>query len=103
MVVASAMAVSPARLREFGVAGYLPKPFALDTLRSTIDRLLPRRSRTMTDLQIVLILSAASPSSRLPAPVRAGRAMNILELLAGLAAVFVFVYLVWALLRPEDF
>ncbi len=40
VVVASAMAVSPARLREFGVAGYLPKPFALDTLRSTIDRLL---------------------------------------------------------------
>jgi len=27
----------------------------------------------------------------------------ILELLAGLAAVFVIVYLVWALLRPEDF
>lgn len=40
VVVASAMSVSPARLREFGVAGYLPKPFALDTLRSTIDRLL---------------------------------------------------------------
>jgi K+-transporting ATPase KdpF subunit len=29
--------------------------------------------------------------------------MNILELLAGLAAAFVFVYLMWALLRPEDF
>jgi K+-transporting ATPase KdpF subunit len=29
--------------------------------------------------------------------------MNILELLAGLAAAFVFVYLLWALLRPEDF
>jgi K+-transporting ATPase KdpF subunit len=29
--------------------------------------------------------------------------MNILELVAGLAAAFVFVYLVWALLRPEDF
>ncbi len=42
VVVASAMAVSPARLREFGVAGYLPKPFALDTLRSTIDRLLTK-------------------------------------------------------------
>jgi len=27
----------------------------------------------------------------------------ILELLAGIAAVFVFVYLLWALLRPEDF
>ena len=40
VVVASAMAVSPARLREFGIAGYLPKPFALDTLRSTIERVL---------------------------------------------------------------
>jgi hypothetical protein len=27
----------------------------------------------------------------------------ILELLAGLTAVFVLVYLVWTLLRPEDF
>jgi DNA-binding response OmpR family regulator len=44
VVVASAMSVSPARLREFGVAGYLPKPFALDTLRSTLDRLLSEGS-----------------------------------------------------------
>ena len=29
--------------------------------------------------------------------------MNLLEILAGLAAAFVFVYLLWALLRPEDF
>ncbi len=29
--------------------------------------------------------------------------MNLLELLAGLAAAFGFVYLLWALLRPEDF
>lgn len=28
--------------------------------------------------------------------------MNALELLSGLAAAFVFVYLLWALLRPED-
>jgi two-component system, OmpR family, response regulator len=40
VVVASAMSISPNRLREFGVAGYLPKPFALETLRLTIDRLL---------------------------------------------------------------
>jgi len=40
VIVASAMAVSPARLREFGIAGYLPKPFALDTLRSTLERVL---------------------------------------------------------------
>jgi K+-transporting ATPase KdpF subunit len=29
--------------------------------------------------------------------------VNALEVLAGLAAVFVFFYLLWALLRPEDF
>jgi K+-transporting ATPase KdpF subunit len=29
--------------------------------------------------------------------------MNVLDILAALAAAFVFVYLLWALLRPEDF
>jgi K+-transporting ATPase KdpF subunit len=29
--------------------------------------------------------------------------MNAIELIGGVAAAFVFVYLVWALLRPEDF
>ena len=29
--------------------------------------------------------------------------MNLIDLLAGLAAAFGFVYLIWALLRPEDF
>jgi K+-transporting ATPase KdpF subunit len=29
--------------------------------------------------------------------------MSGLEILAGLAAAFAFVYLLWALLRPEDF
>jgi K+-transporting ATPase KdpF subunit len=29
--------------------------------------------------------------------------MNVVELVAGLAAAFCFVYLIWALLRPEDF
>jgi K+-transporting ATPase KdpF subunit len=29
--------------------------------------------------------------------------MNAIELLAGVAAAFTFVYLLWALLRPEDF
>ncbi|HYL41590.1 MAG TPA: potassium-transporting ATPase subunit F [Candidatus Binatus sp.] len=29
--------------------------------------------------------------------------MTVLDVLAGLAAAFVFVYLIWALLRPEDF
>ncbi len=29
--------------------------------------------------------------------------MSALELLAAVAAAFVFIYLLWALLRPEDF
>ncbi len=29
--------------------------------------------------------------------------MNVLEIITALAAAFVFVYLLWALLRPEDF
>jgi DNA-binding response OmpR family regulator len=46
VVVVSAMSVSPARLREYGVAGYLPKPFALETLKTTIDRLLTTEEPT---------------------------------------------------------
>ncbi len=29
--------------------------------------------------------------------------MNVLDVLAAIATVFLFVYLLWALLRPEDF
>jgi len=29
--------------------------------------------------------------------------MNLIELVTGIATAFVFVYLIWALLRPEDF
>jgi K+-transporting ATPase KdpF subunit len=29
--------------------------------------------------------------------------MNVLDLIAAVAAAFTFVYLLWALLRPEDF
>jgi K+-transporting ATPase KdpF subunit len=29
--------------------------------------------------------------------------MNLIEVLAAIATAFVFVYLLWALLRPEDF
>ena len=29
--------------------------------------------------------------------------MNLIEVLAAIAAAFAFVYLLWALLRPEDF
>ena len=29
--------------------------------------------------------------------------MNLIDILAGISVVFAFVYLAWALLRPEDF
>lgn len=45
IVVASAITVSPRRLAEFNVAGYLPKPFPIETLVATVERLLnPARS-----------------------------------------------------------
>lgn len=40
VVVVSATTVNPTRLREFGVAGLLPKPFPLETLVATVERLL---------------------------------------------------------------
>ena len=58
----------------------------------------------MTDLQILLIIVACIDALLgVPGPVRPGARMNALDLLAGLAAAFGFVYLLWALLRPEDF
>ena len=44
VVVTSATAVSPRRLREFNVAGYLPKPIPMDTLQATVERLLRKES-----------------------------------------------------------
>jgi two-component system phosphate regulon response regulator OmpR len=46
VVITSAITVSPLRLAEFGVAGYLPKPFPLETLVGTIERLLNSEPRT---------------------------------------------------------
>ena len=40
VVITSATTVSPRRLAEFQVAGYLPKPFPLETLVATVERLL---------------------------------------------------------------
>jgi DNA-binding response OmpR family regulator len=40
VVIASAVTVSPKRLAEFGVAGYLPKPFPLETLLQTVERVI---------------------------------------------------------------
>lgn len=40
VLVVSATSVNPDRLREFDVAGFLPKPFPLETLVTTIERLV---------------------------------------------------------------
>ena len=40
VIVASAITVSPRRLAEFSVAGYLPKPFPIETLLDTVARLV---------------------------------------------------------------
>lgn len=40
VVITSATTISPKRLAEFGCAGYLPKPFPLETLVATVERLL---------------------------------------------------------------
>jgi two-component system, OmpR family, response regulator len=42
VVITSATTVSPRRLAEFQVAGYLPKPFPLETLVATIERTIPQ-------------------------------------------------------------
>ena len=42
VVIASATTVNPKRLAEFRVAGYLPKPFPLDTLVDTVERMLQK-------------------------------------------------------------
>ena len=36
VIIASAVTISPRRLSEFAVAGYLPKPFPLETLLQTV-------------------------------------------------------------------
>ena len=43
VVVTTATTVQPRRLREFGIAGYLPKPFAMETLVATIQRFVGAR------------------------------------------------------------
>ena len=43
VVVTTATTVNPSRLREFDVAGYLPKPFAMETLVATVERFVGAR------------------------------------------------------------
>ena len=40
VVITSAITVSPKRLAEFEIAGYLPKPFSLETLLQTVQRVI---------------------------------------------------------------
>jgi DNA-binding response OmpR family regulator len=40
VVIASALTISPRLLAEFDVAGFLPKPFALETLIATVEGLV---------------------------------------------------------------
>ena len=40
VIVATATPVSSRQLKELAAAGYLPKPFPLETLRTTVERLL---------------------------------------------------------------
>lgn len=46
VVITSATTVSPRRLAEFRCAGYLPKPFPLETLVATVERLIQSRGVT---------------------------------------------------------
>jgi DNA-binding response OmpR family regulator len=46
VVITSATTVSPKRLTDFHVAGYLPKPFPLETLVATVERLLNSEAET---------------------------------------------------------
>jgi CheY-like chemotaxis protein len=42
VVIVTATTIGPRRLREFGVAGYLPKPVALETLLEVCERFAAR-------------------------------------------------------------
>jgi DNA-binding response OmpR family regulator len=46
VVITSATTVSPKRLAEFHVAGYLPKPFPLETLVQTVERVIAEEGAT---------------------------------------------------------
>jgi CheY-like chemotaxis protein len=46
VLISSATAVSPRRLAEFQVAGYLPKPCPLDTIVDAIERVLNEEGTT---------------------------------------------------------
>jgi DNA-binding response OmpR family regulator len=47
VVITTATTINPKQLAEFNVAGYLPKPFPIETLLATLERLTsPERDRS---------------------------------------------------------
>ena len=58
----------------------------------------------MTDLQVLVIAAlAVVVLLGISRAMRPGAGMNVIDVLAAIAVVFGFIYLAWALLRPEDF
>jgi len=49
VVITSAGAVSPKRLVEFRCAGWLPKPFPMETLVDTLDRLISKEEAQVNE------------------------------------------------------
>jgi DNA-binding response OmpR family regulator len=49
VVIATALTMSPRRLAEFHVDGYLPKPFPLETLLDTVERTYRPKERASHD------------------------------------------------------
>jgi DNA-binding response OmpR family regulator len=49
VVITSAGAVSPKRLAEFRCAGWLPKPFPMETLVDTLDRLISKEGAAINE------------------------------------------------------
>ena len=46
VVITSATTVRPRRIAEFHIAGYLPKPFPLETLLATVERVIAQEAST---------------------------------------------------------
>lgn len=56
VVVATGTAINPRKLRELGIAGYLPKPFSMDLLTACVARLTgadgPREAPATLDVEL---------------------------------------------------
>lgn len=49
VIITTATAVDPQQLATFGVAGYLPKPFALEAFMAAVQRFIPVAAATTSD------------------------------------------------------